>query len=91
MKIKQIKTYSFNELSKEAQDKAISNHINFYLECIPYKDMSVDMKIAIDNANSLLTPWVAGSYIYEYCKQEIIDSIKINEYDFDADGSINSY
>jgi len=82
--------YKYDELSQEAKDQALENEISFYIECIDYKEMSELMKKAVDTANRMLTPWFTGNYIYDYCKQEIEDTIRINDYWFTADGVIFS-
>lgn len=81
--------FTFNELSIKAQNQAIFDHINFFLEVIPYEDMSIDMQKACDKAEKMQTPWFTGSYIYDYCQQEIIDDIILNEYYFDNNGILN--
>lgn len=77
---KTYNVYSFEELSKIAQDEVINNYINFYTEVIPYEDISDDMKKAVNKAESMQTPWFTGSYIYEYCLEEIMEGVKSYEY-----------
>lgn len=72
---KTYNVYSFDELSEEAQNKAISELIEFYIEVIPYEEMSSSMKRACNKAEQMQTPWFVGSYIYDYCKAELVDEL----------------
>jgi hypothetical protein len=85
---KEYTVYTFDELSNEAKDKAICDYIEFMLEVVPYENGTDNYKKAIDKAENMRTPWFTDSYVYEYCKDEIIEDIKLNEYDFNIDGSI---
>ena len=88
MKIVCTTVYNFEELPSLSQEVAINKHIRFIMECQPYDEMSENMKKAVDKAESLQTPWFTGGYIYDYCKDEIIEEIKLNEYDFYEDGEL---
>jgi len=81
-----IPVFQFSELTKESQDKAIECEINFYLECVDYDSMSDNMKRAVNKANSMLTPWFAGSYIWDYCQDEILNGL--NECEFLENGDL---
>ena len=83
---KTYNVYGFNELSETAQGKVMNEYLKFILEVIPYEDMSNNMKKAIDRANSMHTPWFTGSYIYDYCLDELIESI--NSYEYLENGDI---
>ena len=78
--------YQYEELPQGAKDKALNNLIGFYLVCIPYDDMAIDMKLAIDKAESLRTPWFAGEYVLDYCKDSLVE--ELNQYNYLVDGSI---
>ena len=88
--IKRTDVYTFGELSNEAQDKAINDHINFWLEMRPYEDEyeGSNFKAAIDKAEAMQTPWFAASYVLDYCEDEIMNEIDANEYEYDEDGNI---
>ena len=86
MELRQIVVYDFDELSAEAKAKAISDHIKFWLDTIPYEDMTGNLKRVCDEAESMQTPWFTGSYIYEYCYDEIVNDIKLNGYKFYENG-----
>ena len=85
---KKYDVYSFDELSEEAKEKAIIDTALFWLEVIPYEEMTGNLKKAVNRAEELKTPWFTPSYIYDYCKDEIIEVIKINGWQFTKDGEI---
>lgn len=88
MKSYTVKALSFDELSKAAQDRAISDHIIFLLEVTSYEQAEGEFKRAIDEADRMQAPWFAAEYVRDYCRDEIIESIRTNEYEFYADGSL---
>lgn len=81
-----INIYTFDELSDEAKEQAISDHIDFEIETAGDKDSY--LQPAFDEAERLHTPWFLGSIIYEKFKDQIIETIKLNEYEFYANGKI---
>ena len=87
---KSFDVYPFIELTEDAQNKAINDHINFWLEIKSYEDepKNSNFKKACDKAESMQTPWFAPCYVYDYCKDEIIEEIEINEYVFTAEGHL---
>lgn len=74
-----IKTFKFDELNKEAQEKAIVDMIDFEIEVMnedsPYYEYALKME-------KMKTPWFLGEVIYEKEKETIIETIRINEYDY---------
>jgi hypothetical protein len=79
--------YNYSELSKEAQEKAVNNIVNEWLEwtgCIPPEAMDSYNK-AVNKAEAMRTPWFAGSYVYEHCKEYIEN--ELNLMCFTLDGS----
>ena len=87
---KTYQVYKFNELSPKKQETAICNHIDFWLEITPYdsEHASPNFKKACDEAERMQTPWFVGEYVYDYCKDEIIEEIKLNDYDFFSNGEL---
>lgn len=84
-----INGYSFNELSEDAKKRAINDHIEFWCECRGYdSENKGNFEKAVDEAERMRTPWFVGSYIAEYCMDEIIEELEINGYVFDIDGDI---
>lgn len=71
-------------ISKQDKDKAIIDEINFLLEVMPYEEMVGNFKKAIDKANAMQTPWFTAEYIWEYCKDDILEILK--GYDFLENG-----
>ena len=80
---KLINTYSYNELSEVAQNKAMNDYIDFLLDT-PYEKQTKNVQRAIDQAEAMQTPWFAGSYILDYAKEEIL--IFLSELRFLASG-----
>ena len=80
--------YSFDELPKKSQDMAVSEFIDFLMDTTDYDDpLAPDgYKKAIDYANRLQTPWFTGAYIFDYCKDYVLDSCR--EYDYLLNGSV---
>lgn len=88
MRIKEIKIYTFAELSKEAKEKAINDHIAFLLDTTTREDASNSFKEAIDKAESMRTPWFTARYVREYCLDEIIGNLETNGFEFDENGNV---
>lgn len=76
--------YTFDELSEEAKEQAICDHVNFW--CEVGADHSEGFKKAVADAERMRTPWFLAGYVYDYCKDEIIAEIKLNDYTFTKDG-----
>ena len=83
---KNYEVYDFEELSEEIKGKVICDNIKFIIECYDYEELSDNIKKGIDKANSMLTPWFIGEYIFEYAKEEIIENCK--DYQYTKDGNI---
>jgi len=82
------KTYTFDELSDEAKERAISDEINVILETIPYNAMKGAFKKAVDKAEKMKTPWFTNGYVYDYCKDQIITLLKADNYKFLENGKM---
>ena len=80
------KIYKFDELSEEAQLDAMEREITFWLEVMSYEDMPVEMQKAIDKAEKMQTPWFVGEYIWEDCKEFILE--RCRQYDYTEDGKV---
>jgi len=83
-----LSAYEFKDLSEQAKNKVFDEYITFWLEVTPYEEMNGNFKKAVDRANQLQTPWFTGSYVYDFCKDEIIEEIELNHYLFDKDGNL---
>ncbi len=73
---KSYEVFEFEELSEEGKNKAINDHIKFILECVPFNELSKNIKKAIAAADKMKTPWFTASYIYEYALEEIEENLK---------------
>ena len=81
--------YEFKDLDETAKEKVISEHINFWIDIKEMnKENPGNFERAVKDAERNRTPWFLGSYIYDYCKEEIIDEIKASNYLFDKSGNI---
>lgn len=81
--------FEFDELEETAKDKVISDHIQFWIDFRHYNaENKGNFERAIDEAERNRTPWFQGSYIWDYCKDEVLDDIRSSNYLFDKNGSI---
>jgi hypothetical protein len=84
----EITAYEFDDLAPDIQDDIICSEIDFYLECIPYEDMPPTMQAACDKAEKMQTPWFTGSYIFDDCRDLLVEGINLNNYLFDENGKM---
>lgn len=81
--------YEFNELDENGKSKAISGHINFWLDCRRYDTKNRgNFEKAVDEADENRTPWFLSKYIFKYCAGEIIENINSAGYLFDREGNV---
>ena len=81
--------FEFEDLSETAQNKVIDEHIQFWINCRIYDcENKGKFERAIDEANRNKTPWFVGSYIWDYCKEEVLEDIKSSGCIFDKEGNI---
>ena len=76
--------YSYDELSDEAKNEALTGATRFFREAIGYEDMSDKMKKAVDKAEEMLTPWFTHEYIMDYAKDEVEALARESEYTEDG-------
>ena len=91
MKTIQVNLYQFSELSEDAKEKAIHDHIEFEISEIgcrkddeqfnPFWKYAKEME-------KMQTPWFLHELIYEKAKDIIIRTLEINEYYFDENGNL---
>lgn len=72
LRTKVFETYRFDELSKEVQGKVLGDNAEFFLDFIPFDQLSKEMKQAINMAEKMRTPWFTLSYMVDYAKDELI-------------------
>lgn len=87
--IKEYEVFNFEELCEESQDKAINDYINYVIEITDFEELLNKKNLteyeellvkAFNKVNELETPWFLGSYIYDYCKKYILESVKKDMY-----------
>lgn len=89
MRVQEIQVYTFDELSEDAKLRAISDHIEFEIEDANVRNWEhVPYSCCADKMERLQTPWFLGQCIYDDHKEQIIDTIKANEYEFLANGKL---
>jgi hypothetical protein len=82
---KTYKLYEFKELNITAQEIAIYNHIMFELETMDNDNYFYHCVVKMEN---LQTPWFTSTHIYNEHKDDIIETIELNEYLFFEDGEL---
>jgi hypothetical protein len=85
MRTVRTKVFKFDELSSEAKEKAINDHINFEIEVMDENTCLIFDK-AVKKSEQMQTPWFLGSYIFEYHKDIILESVR--SFEFLKDGSL---
>jgi hypothetical protein len=85
MRTIKTKVYKFNELTPQAQEKAICDHINFEIEVMTQDSYLWEYALEMER---MQTPWFLGEYIYEKAKELIIETIEANEYEFTENGNL---
>lgn len=84
-----ITGYELKDLSKESIEKVLNEHISFWIDSRVYNhENKGNYEKAVDKAESMNTPWFLPEYIYDYCKDELILDIQINDYLFNKDGDL---
>ena len=78
--------YSYDELSEEAKNEALTGALRFFCEAVAYEDMSDKMKKAVDKAEEMQTPWFTHEYMMDYAKDEV--EALAREYEYTEDGHI---
>lgn len=76
--VKEFNIYKFNELKEESKDKVINNFIKELVEFTNFGKISKNSNLykAYKQCEDLQTPWFIGSYIYDYCKKDILKEAK---------------
>lgn len=93
MKTLRIKAYRFNELNKDAQNKAIIDRIKVEIPLI--QDEYNSFWDVMQKMEKMKTPWFLAETIFhdENLKQVIIDELADEEFFFTVDGTmvVNAY
>ena len=77
--------YRFDELSQDAQDRAVSDQIDFEIEVM---DEDSWLWPCVMKMREMQTPWFLGSYIWENHREDIIHNIQDNEYLYFKNGEL---
>lgn len=85
MKTIRTKVYQFNELTKEAQDKALC----WFIEILMMGEIPEDSPYmpAITKNEKNQTPWFIPETLFHEHRADLIADIEANEYDFTKDGN----
>ena len=81
-----VNLYTFDELSKTAQNKAIAEHRDFCLSIMSPNDF-ISGDAEHDTPEELQKTYDAEYDYYSMNDEPIIESLQINEYDFFQDGT----
>ena len=77
--------YELSDLKGDEYDNVINNHIYFEMEIMdedsPYYECAIEM-------DRMQTPWFLGEKIWEDHKDNIIETIEMNDYLYDEDGEM---
>ena len=82
-----IEVCEFQDLSNEAKKRAINSLINYWCNFRIYNSAKPgNFERAIDAAQKNNTPWIVGSFIYQFCYKEIIEELNKNNAVYDKNG-----
>ena len=90
-----VRAFEFSDLSDEAKEKAISERALFLLDLcnsglLTEKEFKLhypDVVRAIEKAEEMRTPWFTASYVIEYCRDQLMEEITVNDLLFDVSGN----
>lgn len=72
-----LKAYKFKELNEKSQNKALNDETKVWMVIKPYDEKNKgNFEKAIDKANDTNTPWFLADYIYECCKDELMNALR---------------
>jgi len=76
--IERIDVYTYDELEQDGKDKAINDLIEVWMECEPFIPLdAIDgYNRAWESAEQMQTPWFWGSYIWEYCEEQVLEECR---------------
>lgn len=78
----------FKELSDKVQKSLIDDYINWIVESVDFEELNHNTNLykAYKKSEDMRTPWFIGSYIWEYCENQIIK--ELSKYKYDENGEI---
>ena len=86
--VEQKTLYKYRELTDKAKEKAMSDLIELWISTIPIDTVSHNSNYykAYKKCEEMRTPWFFGSYVYDYCKNQLEKELKSLE--FLVDGTV---
>lgn len=77
-----INIYKFEELKEEVKEKVIEEYIKFLITTTDFEKINKNSNLykAYKESTEMQTPWFLGSYIYDFCKKQIMKDINAQEY-----------
>ena len=88
---KEFTVFNYDELSEEAQNRVLCDELDFYIQIRTGEVYDNDGRVRPEHRNSNLykaireceamhTPWFIGEYIMKYCRNEIMENVRSQEY-----------
>ena len=73
-----LNRYSFEELEDSAKDRAINEYIEFLIKTTNFEKLDEENPYykAYKKSEDLKTPWFIGTFIWEYCEEDILEELK---------------
>lgn len=76
-----VDVYKFEELPEHAQNRIIEMEVDLIMDNYHSEfPFSENIQRAVKKAEELKTPWFTGAYIWDYAKDEILETINQHEY-----------
>lgn len=75
-----LNVYKYKELPLSSKKKAYEAMVTAMVETYQEEDASEGMIKAAKTAENLKTPWFFGTYVQEFCEEEIQEYLDDNEY-----------
>jgi hypothetical protein len=86
VKVKCFNVFTFDELSREAQDKAVVDEVNFLCEFFGSYYPLGFVERAAKRLGKMRTPWFLAETLYHDYRKEVESEIITNELLFFSDG-----
>ena len=86
-----IDLYTYDELDETSQNTAINDLINAWMDVpdlVP-EEARKEYDRACNDAEAMQTPWFCGEYIWDYCKEWVLNVAK--EVYYTEDGKYHSW
>ena len=82
MRLIQLPVFTYDELPEKVQSKIINDAITFMVETFDGSAASCSDVFykAVMTAEKMQTPWFTHEYVWEYCKEEVLEICRDVEY-----------